>query len=98
MQEEEVTLKYNVPAAPPGATKPRATGSDEFAPLDADAYVGPAGTNHLPSQLSLVHLPTADCDTRQRRHTLVGRRVTGVQSEQVPQQAQQARFPAPLRK
>ena len=51
MQEEEVILKYNVPAAPPGAHKPRATGSDEYAPLDADAYVGPAGANHLPLDL-----------------------------------------------
>lgn len=49
VQEEEVILKYNVPAAPPGSHKPRATGSDEYAPLDADAYVGPAGSTTGPA-------------------------------------------------
>ncbi|CAL8465025.1 g4560 [Coccomyxa elongata] len=49
MQEEEIILKYNVPAAPPGAHKPRATGSDEYAPLDADAFVGPAGATTGPA-------------------------------------------------
>lgn len=66
MQEEEVILKYNVPAAPPGAHKPRATGSNEYAPLDADAFVGPAGASHLPLTLTI---PTAKCDTRQRTYT-----------------------------
>ncbi|BDA50619.1 probable magnesium-chelatase subunit ChlD, chloroplastic at N-terminal half [Coccomyxa sp. Obi] len=49
VQEEEVILKYKVPAAPPGAHTPRATGSDEYAPLDADAHVGPAGVTTGPA-------------------------------------------------
>ncbi len=42
-QLDEATLEYNLPAAPPGAHTPRAIGSTEYAPMDSDAYVGPAG-------------------------------------------------------
>ncbi|KAK9917346.1 hypothetical protein WJX75_003402 [Coccomyxa subellipsoidea] len=65
-QQEEATLKYNLPATPPGAHMPRHAGSDEIAPMDADAYVGPAGTTTGPAG----KVPTPFEQISKRRYTI----------------------------